>query len=335
MACYRPTEPLTAWLLVAVWLGSLASGFGITRLSSARLARSAAWLLVAASLAAMLQVCDREPAGVRMVAICASLLASMKAVVSVESQATGQPPLSALCWFAFAALWVGMRPAPFAKMGRSPLNEADRLIGRGLERLAWGVVCLLIVRAAWQEAPSLLPAAGALAAATTLGLIGLSLTLHFGFFSVAAGCWRLLGADCRPLFRAPLAAETLTEFWGRRWNLAFSEMMTLSVVRPLTPVLGWGGAVMAAFLFSGALHELAISVPVRAGYGGPLVYFVLQGALVLVEHRLARLGWPVERLGWLGRVWTLGWLALPLPILFHLAFIRGVVWPLLGLPPHS
>jgi hypothetical protein len=28
---------------------------------------------------------------------------------------------------------------------------------------------------------------------------------------------------------------------------------------------------------------------------------------------------------------VLGWLALPLPILFHRPFLRGVVWPLIGL----
>jgi len=93
--------------------------------------------------------------------------------------------------------------------------------------------------------------------------------------------------------------------------------------------------VMAAFLFSGILHELAISVPVGAGYGGPFAYFALHGALVLVERGLGRAGWPIERLPWLGSVWTLGWLALPLPILFHIPFLSGVVWPLFGISTGS
>jgi hypothetical protein len=331
MAAYRPTEPLAAWLMVAVWLGTLAAGFAITRLRSAGLARCAAWALVAAALATMLKLCEREPAGVRMVAVCASLLLGMKAEVSVESQAAGQPRLSPLRWFAFAALWVGMRPALFARMGRPALSDAGDLIVRGLERLALGVACLLIVRAVWQEPTSGLPDAGLLAGVTTLGLVGLSLTLHFGLLNILAGCWRLLGVDCRALFRAPLLAGSLTEFWGRRWNLAFSEMTALGVARPLAPALGPGGAVMAAFLFSGFLHELAISVPVRAGYGGPLLYFALHGSLVLVERGLNCAGRPIQRLGWLGHVWTLGWLALPLPILFHPPFLREVVWPLLDI----
>ena len=39
--------------------------------------------------------------------------------------------------------------------------------------------------------------------------------LHFGLFNVAAGLWRLAGVDARPLFRAPLAARSLADFWGR------------------------------------------------------------------------------------------------------------------------
>jgi hypothetical protein len=30
-------------------------------------------------------------------------------------------------------------------------------------------------------------------------------------------------------------------------------------------------------------------------------------------------------------LWALGWLVLPLPLLFHPWFLRGVVWPLVGL----
>jgi alginate O-acetyltransferase complex protein AlgI len=32
---------------------------------------------------------------------------------------------------------------------------------------------------------------------------------------------------------------------------------------------------------------------------------------------------------WRGRLWTVFWLVLPLPLLFHRPFLAGVVWPLL------
>jgi hypothetical protein len=326
MAAYVATDYVIAWLIVVTWLGTLAAGFGITRLGCARLARGAGWLLVAGSLATTQKLCEGQPAGVRMVALCVSLLLAMKAVVSVESQAAGQQRLSPLRWFAFAILWFGMRPVLFAKAGKVCLPGAGSLIVRGLKRLALGMACLIVVPAVWPERRFRQADAGTLATATALALVGFSLILHFGVFNVVAGLWRLAGVDCR----TPLLARSLTEFWGLRWNLAFSEMAAVAVARPLKPCLGTGAAVMAAFLFSGVLHEWAISVPVGAGYGGPFAYFALHGALVLLERGLGGAHWPIERLPWFGTVWTLGWLALPLPILFHIPFLRGVVWPLLG-----
>ena len=108
-------------------------------------------------------------------------------------------------------------------------------------------------------------------------------------------------------------------------------MTALAVYQPLVRRAGRRAALAAAFLGSGLLHELAISVPVQAGYGLPLAYFALHGSLVMIEGRLARSGRPIDRLPWLGRAWTLGWLLVPLPILFHQPFLAGVVWPLVGI----
>ena len=94
--------------------------------------------------------------------------------------------------------------------------------------------------------------------------------------------------------------------------------------------MGKPPALVVAFLFSGLLHELAISLPVRAGFGLPLLYFAIHGALMLVERGLERADRPVYRRAAVGRAWTAFWLVAPLPILFHRPFLRGVVWPILG-----
>jgi hypothetical protein len=70
--------------------------------------------------------------------------------------------------------------------------------------------------------------------------------------------------------------------------------------------------------------------PVDRGYGLPLSYFALHGLLRLTEQRLERAGHPISRHAWVGRAWTIFWLVLPLPILFHRPFLAGVIWPLLG-----
>jgi hypothetical protein len=53
---------------------------------------------------------------------------------------------------------------------------------------------------------------------------------------------------------------------------------------------------------------------------------------MLIERGLERAGRPIHRHASLGRAWTTLWLVAPLPILFHRPFLRGVVWPLLGIP---
>ena len=81
------------------------------------------------------------------------------------------------------------------------------------------------------------------------------------------------------------------------------------------------------------LHEVAISVPVKAGFGLPLLYFAIQAVLALMESALERAGPPVGRKPWIGRAWTAAALLAPLPLLFHPPFLRGVIWPLVGVPP--
>jgi len=53
-------------------------------------------------------------------------------------------------------------------------------------------------------------------------------------------------------------------------------MMALCVQRPLARTVGRRRALLAAFGLSGLLHEVAISLPVQAGFGLPTAYFVLQ-----------------------------------------------------------
>jgi hypothetical protein len=80
------------------------------------------------------------------------------------------------------------------------------------------------------------------------------------------------------------------------------------------------------FVVSGLIHDLVISLPARAGYGLPTLYFVLQAAGVTVER--SRFG---KRLG-LGRG-VRGWcfmvvfLAVPVFGLFHPWFVLRVILP--------
>lgn len=312
-------------LVAAVVASTLLAAFAASRLRPSPAARGAAWLLALGATAVVERLTLGEPAGFRMLAIIGTLLYGMKAVVSLESTATGEPPLSVGRWLAFAALWPGMRPGLFSTCGGPRLPGAGALALRGLVRMAIGALLLVLARLAWAETGSRL-------LATALALPGLSLILHFGIFNVTAGAWRLLGVPAAPLFRAPLRSRSLREFWGRRWNLAFSEMTAVAVYRPLKAATSTMLATILAFLYSGLLHEAAISLPVRTGFGRPLCYFALHAVAMLIERRLSAAGHPIDARAALGRAWTVAWLVLPLPLLFHRPFLAGVVWPLLDIP---
>jgi len=327
---YMPRDPLTLAVVGVLLILTLLAGLGISRLPARWYARALAWLLTVSVTAGVERLCRDEPAGIRMLAIIGALLYGMKAVVSVEAHAGGMPPLSAWRWLGFGAFWPGMRPAPFARAGLGRQPGAGALIRWGCFLGSVGLLLGFLAWLVWHHGRPALSDDAACVLATALLLPALSLIVHFGFFNILAGLWRLAGVDARPLFRAPLAAPSLENFWSRRWNLAFSEMTALAVYRPLSR-LGRKTATVAAFLASGLLHELAISVPVLAGFGLPLLYFLLHGMLVLIERRLEQAGLPVASWGWAAHAWVLAWLAAPLPLLFHPPFLRGVVWPLIGL----
>jgi hypothetical protein len=311
MSAYLPADLDSALCALAVPAGTLVFAFLITRVPWVRAARSVAWGLAVLSVGIADQVTSAQPAGFRMLIVIGALFFAMKALVSVEAAAREGSRLPPLRWAAFATLWPGMRPAHVARL--RPGRSGRSLLETGLAYVALGAALFLLALLAWRLTASAF-------LSTVLLLSALSFLLHFGAFGVLAALWRAAGADVRPLFYAPWRSESLGEFWSRRWNLAFSEMTSLAVYRPLAARWGRGSALAAAFLFSGILHEVAISLPVRAGYGRPLLFFAIHGALTQMER--AR--------GPFGRTPTLAAVVLPLPLLFHPPFLRGVIWPLLG-----
>jgi hypothetical protein len=312
MSAYLPVDLDSALRAMAVPVGTLVLAFLVAHAPWIRAARAAAWALVVVSVGVAHRGTTAQPAGFRMLVVIGALFFAMKALVSVESRARDGTWLPPLRWAAFATVWPGMRPALVARLqpGRS---GAATLLKTGLAYMGLGTTLFLLAHLAWR-----LTASAVLA--TVLLLPALSFLLHFGAFGVVAGLWRAAGADVGPLFRTPWRPAGLGEFWSRRWNLAFSEMTSLAVYRPLALRVGKRAALVAGFLFSGLLHEVAISLPVRAGYGRPMLYFAIHGVLTQLERERGPFGRPATFLA----------VVLPLPLLFHQPFLQGVIWPLLG-----
>jgi alginate O-acetyltransferase complex protein AlgI len=322
MQAYWPHDPVLLKLLFCIGGLQVLFGYALARLVPRGIARWIAWLGTVGAVVAVAYTFADEPSGLRMLAFMVVAMLGLKVVVLVEERTREEHTLEPRPWLAFALGWPGMRPHLFAQLLGPAVHGAGRLARMGAAYFVAGVVLLGSSRAWWNVAHEPW-------SATAIFFVGASLTVHFGVFDLLAALWRSVGVACEELFRAPWLAQSLSEFWSRRWNLAFSEMTAIAVYRPLSGKVGRGWALMASFLVSGLLHEMAISLPVKAGYGLPTAYFALHGMLVWVERELTRRGRPIQGLG--GRVWTLGWLVVPLPILFHRAFLDGVVWPLIGI----
>lgn len=286
------------------------------------------WLLLIISVASIYLTFIPYPAIVQMLAIIATTFTCMKVIAVTCSYKDKVLTLTFKQWLAFAIGWAGMRAQPFETLGGPALPQAWLMIRFGISRIVAGALLILLARTVLH-----LPLNAGLiyVLVSSMLLIGFSLILHFGLLGISAGVWRLSGVHTYVLFNKPAMATSLTEFWSKRWNLAFSEMTSIAILRPLKNKTGQAVALMVAFLFSGLLHELALSVPVHSGYGLPMLYFIIQGALVLMEKAftLNKVTFLKHRM-W-ARVWLFFWLVVPMPLLFHAQFIKKILWPMAGL----
>jgi hypothetical protein len=162
-----------------------------------------------------------------------------------------------------------------------------------------------------------------------VGMLGIILVLHFGTFHILSLLWRSAGVDARPIMQAPLSAASLSDFWGRRWNLGFRQLTYRLIFQPVRSRSSVVAATLLSFFASGLIHDLVISLPARGGYGLPTCYFVLQGLGVLFERSTPgkRLRLSSGTRGWLFAVFCAG---APAYLLFHPWFVRGVILPFLA-----
>jgi len=117
----------------------------------------------------------------------------------------------------------------------------------------------------------------------------------------------------------------LADFWGRRWNLWFSDWFRYAI---LTRLRRWPKfALILVFAVSGLMHEWVINVPLyyltgTALFGSMMVYFLLQAAGVLVERQVLK-GRNRAKIGF-------AWLVIlaPAPLIMNEGLLRTLhLWP--------
>jgi predicted DCC family thiol-disulfide oxidoreductase YuxK len=215
-------------------------------------------------------------------------------------------------------LWAGMDAVTFLDPKARP-SKAERTAGKiafSLIKIVFGLFTLFSLA---RLAPDHLLAGW-------IGMIGLIFILHFGLFDLSAIAWRMAGVDAKPIMNAPIKAKSLNEFWGRRWNGAFNQLVLDIFFRPLARSVGTVRATLAAFLISGLVHELVISLPAGAGYGLPTAYFLLQGWGVVAQRSSIGKRFRLRQ-GSRGWLFTMLLTAGPAFWLFHPPFVERVIVP--------
>jgi len=228
---------------------------------------------------------------------------------------SGFPTIAARS-FAYLFLWPGMDARRFLVLNQrieKPALSAwiwaftKTIFGAGL---VWGVARF----------------AGHGLLAGWIGMVGFIFLLHFGLLAALALFWQRQGIYAPPLMNCPIAANSLGDFWGKRWNSGFRDIVFGLFFVRLAKRFGTTSAAIITFVISGLIHELVITFPAGAGYGLPTLYFTVQGAAMLAERsRLgARLG--LAR-GWKGHAFALTVVTLPIFALFPPPFVLRVMVP--------
>lgn len=126
----------------------------------------------------------------------------------------------------------------------------------------------------------------------------------------------------------PLRSCSLSEFWGKRWNTVFRDLSHRFLFLPLARRLGPRAGLAAGFVFSGVVHELAVTIPAGGGYGGPTLFFGWQGLAILLER--SRTGRKLDLgCGWRGWIFTMLAIVVPAGIAFPPVFVQNIILPMM------
>jgi hypothetical protein len=134
-----------------------------------------------------------------------------------------------------------------------------------------------------------------------VGVILLYALVDFLLEGLPRFCFSVAGASMNTIHRTPIAASSLRDFWGRRWNCMVSGWLNTFIFLPLArrhrPSLG----LTCAFLMSAAMHAwLVVGLGAVAALS-MATFFGLQSLFIWVEDRLCVKAWPAP----LARAWTL------------------------------
>jgi hypothetical protein len=128
----------------------------------------------------------------------------------------------------------------------------------------------------------------------------------------------LTGKVVTPLHSHPLRSQSLSEFWGKRWNLMVQDWF-----RDLRgeSKKNLGKKLLVTFLISGFFHEIMISLPYfiytgRFVFGNMMLYFAIQGCGLWIEKSFLS-----SSPNWVRRAQLWMFILLPCPLFIREPFL--------------
>jgi Membrane bound O-acyl transferase family len=217
-------------------------------------------------------------------------------------------------------VWYGMQPRQFLKGARTAPGAPIPNFGGIVLNAVTGAALLWLV-------PRLLPGQTPWVIRLWIALVGICFLSLIARLDFVAFVFRAMGFAVEKAWDCPVAATSLGDFWGRRWNRIVPGFLREVVFLPVARRAGAKVALLAVFLYSGFYHEL-FSFMAGAGYGRPFLYFMLQCLGVAIENtRRARR--VLKGRVWLARAWTFAFVFLPVGLFLHPGLVNGYLVPML------
>jgi hypothetical protein len=218
-------------------------------------------------------------------------------------------------------VWIGMQPGQFLVGQKTAARAPIPTVSAWALDAMTGAVLLWLV-------PRILPVGTPWAVRFWIALVGFCFLFLIARLDFWALIFRAMGFAVEKLWDCPIAAKTLGDFWGRRWNRIVPGFLREVIFLPVARRAGAKVALAAVFLYSGLYHE-CVSFMTRSGYGGPMLYFLLQCLGVAIENTR-----PARRVlrgrVWLARAWTLAVVFLPLGLFLRPDLVNEYLVPMLA-----
>ena len=208
--------------------------------------------------------------------------------------------------------------APNSLSRCQPLTETFAALRRGVLFIA----CFLAAHLVCRQVVSALDLRGPIVSYLAMPTV---LFLGDALVPLATLAWLPAGYVLPLVHDNPIVARSLAEFWGRRWNFWFSDWFRWVIFDRMRsrPVM----AILIVFAVSGLMHEAIINLTlvILTGHnliGSMMIYFLVQGIGVLIEHRFLKAKATARRIF----LWSV--VVGPVPLIINEGLLRALwLWP--------